>query len=55
MPYYLEPLKTILQAPKSYRACVAADVMVGRFTLPPTIDVLAKLYEISACSIRRAV
>jgi hypothetical protein len=54
MPYYLEPLKTILQAPKHYRACVAADIMAGRFALPPTVDVLAKIYEISACSIRRA-
>lgn len=54
MPYYLEPLKAILQAPKCYRACVAADIMIGRFTLPPTVDVLAKLYEVSPCSIRRA-
>lgn len=54
MPYFLEPLKAILRAPKCYRACVAVDIMVGRFTIPPNVDVLSKLFDISLCSIRRA-
>jgi len=47
--------KAILLAPKYYRACIAADVVIRRIPLEPSIGVVATLLKISPSSVSRAL
>jgi hypothetical protein len=52
--WQVSSVKTITQAPKFLRACLAADILDGKCALSPTIELVASVCKVSPASVSRA-